>query len=396
MRLFICDPACVQSFGHNVVALKYFRDAFKENFSDAIALCCKELDQKLAKFYDFEPFYQFYYDGYIQSPNHQPLGADKLRDCPLRYIDVLEWVATEDAVKMVSQFAISANDAVFFPHLDFYGVAGAINAFLEMPASSRPTLYLRFIGVMENASPSYRDPTPELIARIRRAKEQGLKISCSAETPRLADFLAVLLGDVVSVTPYPDFGSPMPLPSGAEFTYFCPGSARFDKGFLTLAEIFSQVRRRSQDLKIRFITQSLPYREGKHWQNYTSALYAIPGVEVCEPTISEAAMLDNYRRSSALLLPYDTTIYERRGSAAMMEGVSFCRPVITYDGSAFADQVRYYGCGLVVSSPEEMVDAIFKLAQTPRETMAIQTMQSNYRFRKDVKQSYASWLPVQS
>jgi glycosyltransferase involved in cell wall biosynthesis len=394
MRLFICDPACVQAFGHNVVALKYFRDAFKESFSEAIALCCDEIDLKISDFYNFIPFYRFYYDGYIQSPNHIPLSKSDLLGCPVEYADPLEWLATDDATRMVTEFSLSHDDAVFFPHLDFYGVVGAINSFLRLPSSSRPTLYLRFIGVMENATPSYRDPTAKLVNRIRRAKESGLKIVCSAETPRLADYLAVLLGDVVSVTPYPDFGTPMPLPRGEQFTYFCPGSARFDKGFLSLAEIFTKVRQRSQDLKLRFITQSLPYREGKHWQNYTSSLYAIPGVEVCEPVITEAEMLDNYRRSSALLLPYDPVIYERRGSAAMMEGVSFCRPVITFDGSAFADQVRQYGCGIVVSSLDEMVDAIFVLAQTPREVMAMRALQSNYRFRKDVQQSYASWLPV--
>lgn len=394
MRLFVCDPACVQSFGHNVVALKYFRDAFQEKFSNVLPLCCEEIDVELAKHYDFTPFYRFYYEGYIQSVNHEPLSVEQVRSCPVQYIDVLEWIATEDARRMVSQFEIAPEDVIFFPHLDFYGVVGAINAFLDLPAAKRPSIYLRFIGVMENASPSYQDPTRELAGRIRSAKEQGLRISCSAETPRLADFLAVLLNDVVSVTPYPDFGSPMPLPTGGPFTFFCPGSARFDKGFLELAEIFSRVRVRCQDLSVRFLTQSLPYREGRHWQDYTSSLYAIPGVEVCEPIISEAAMLDNYRRSSALLLPYDTTIYERRGSAAMMEGVSFCRPVITYDGSAFADQVRYYGCGLVVSSKEEMVDAIFKMSQTPRDLLAIQARQSRYRFTKDVRESYNSWLPV--
>jgi glycosyltransferase involved in cell wall biosynthesis len=263
-----------------------------------------------------------------------------------------------------------------------------------MPSHSRPSLYLRFIGVMENATPAYREPTAKLVSRIRQAKKSGMKIFCSAETPRLADYLAVMLGDVVAVTPYPDFGSPMPMPSGDEFTYFCPGSARFDKGFLSLAEIFQKVRQRTPDLNIRFITQSLPYRDAKHHQNYTSALYAIPGVELCESIISEAEMLDHYRRSSALLLPYDTAIYDRRGSAAMMEGVSFCRPVITLDGSAFADQVRYYGCGIVVSSLDEIVDAIFVLAQTPREITEMRARQSNYRFRKDVQQSYASWLPV--
>ncbi|WP_320196487.1 hypothetical protein [Agrobacterium rosae] len=378
-----------------MVALKYFRDAFKDNFSDTIALCCQELDPAISDFYGFIPYYRFYYDGYMHSPLHVPLTKRDVDRCPVQYSDPLEWLSTEDATRFVTNFSLTRNDAVFFPHLDFYGVVGAINAFTGLPEETRPTLYLRFIGVMENASASYRDPTAELVSRIRRAKDRGLKIICSAETPRLADFLAVMIGDVVAVTPYPDFGTPMPLPSTEEFTFFCPGSARFDKGFLSLREIFSKVRNRSQDLTIRFITQSLPYRDAKHWQNYTSSLYAIPGVRVCEPVISEDEMLEHYSNSSALLLPYDNNIYERRGSAGMMEGISFCRPVITYDGSAFADQVRYYGCGVVVSSLDQMVDAIFELAQTPKDVIAMRALQSNYRFRKDVQQSYASWLPVQ-
>lgn len=394
MKLIVCDPACVQPFGHNVVALKYFRDAFSAKFEETHALSCNELPTDICNLYNFKPFFKFYYDGYIQSPNHIPMREQDILRCPINYVDPLEWVATEDAKKLLVEFSTASDDVLLFPHLDFYGVAGAINALLAAPVDRRPRLYLRFIGVMENASSSYRDPTTELIHRIRRAKERGLKVVCSAETPRLADYLAVLLGDAVSVTPYPDFGAPMPLPTGDHFVFFCPGSARLDKGFLRLAEIFAKIRMKTQDLKIRFITQTLPFKEAKNWSSYTSTLYAIPGVEVYEPMISETEMLNLYRRASALLLPYDTEIYERRGSAAMMEGISFGRPVITLEGSAFADQVRYYGCGVVVSSIDEMVRAAIELANVPKDTLKTKVMQSNFRFTNDVKQSYNSWLAV--
>ena len=76
-QLFVCDAACVQEFGHNVVALKYFAEAFaRSGFSKVVPLCCKYLPESLARLNGFVPYFRFYYEGYL----HLPAGTNTWND----------------------------------------------------------------------------------------------------------------------------------------------------------------------------------------------------------------------------------------------------------------------------------------------------------------------------
>jgi glycosyltransferase involved in cell wall biosynthesis len=391
-RLFVCDPACVQPFGHNVVALKYFSDVFKKDFSEIVPVACQYLLSDIASRYGFSRFYRFYYEGFMEAKDSKDPALDPPKLSPLKYPDALERIATEDAIALTEHYNIGSQDIVFFPHLDFYGVLGMLNALDAMAVDRRPKLLLRFIGVMENATISYRKPFSELISRIMEAKAKGLSMAFSAETPRLADHLAIEFGEPVAVTPFPDISAPKPIPKTGPFYVYCPGSAREDKGFLELDKIFLAVRKIDPEMNIRFVTQNLPYRIGRYFQNYISQLYAIPGVEILAASISEDEMIANYEQASAILLPYDIGIYEFRGSAAMMEGVCFGRPVVTLHGSAFAEQVRYYGLGRVVDGAEEMAAAIVELANGSRGELEMRSLQARFRFISDVDSAYGNWL----
>ncbi len=160
-----------------------------------------------------------------------------------------------------------------FPSVDFYGLVGLFNALAELPAARQPKLLLRFIGVMETASKFYRDPMTVLAGRIIEARDAGIHMTLSAETPKLAEWLSDLLDIEVSTTPYPDVHQPLAFPKLGTFDIYCPGSARGDKGFFSLREIFTDLRRRDPEMNIRFITQSLNVNEAQHHQNYTSQLY---------------------------------------------------------------------------------------------------------------------------
>ena len=245
---------------------------------------------------------------------------------------------------------------------------------------------------MESASHSYRDPQRELYARIRRSRRHGLRISVTAETPRLSDRLALELEMPVGVTPYPAIAEASPIPDTGSFICFCPGSARFDKGFLHLRELFSGIRERDPDLSIRFVVQDLPAKQAAPYQSYVSALYAIPGSELLPAQISETEMIARYRAASVVLLPYDREIYDLRGSAAMMEAVCFGRPVIALDGPAFADQIRYYKLGEVVGSIAEMRDAVLAMKEVEPHDLTLRAMQGRFRFTADASDAYRRWF----
>ena len=391
-RLFICDPVCAQPFGHNVTALRYFRSVFADKYSEIVAVCSKKLPRQLAAENDFVAHYEFYYQRYIPLPDNDDELKSDLAGGSLRFIDKEEDVATADALRFLEDFNIGEHDTLMFPSVDFYGLVGIFNALQMRREQPMPKLLLRFIAVMERATPTYADPISEIIDRIEDAREAGIPMAISAETPRWADYLATRLDTSVTVTPYPDVATPLEMSEVGPFVFYCPGSARHDKGFMSLRQIFRGVRERDRAMDIRFVTQVLPYRESAHYQTYLSQLYAIPGVELLEPTISIEEMLANYRNCNAILLPYDATIYEHRGSAVLMEAACLGRPVIALDGSAFSEQVRYYGLGTVVPTIDSMIDAACALAECPRRELIGRARQARYRFLADVESGYERWL----
>ncbi len=388
-RLFVCDPVCVQPFGHNVSALNYFSTAFSALFPRAIGLCCTDLPAAVSERYGFTQFYHYYYQDFMPVDAGTEVQID--RDGPL-YADHLETLATADAQRLLTSFSINAGDSLLFPSLDFYGVVGLINALQEVRPDKAPRIFLRFIGVMESASHTYRDPERELTNRLAKALRRGLRISVSAETPRLADRLALTLGAPVSVTPYPTVAPASPVPAQGPFVCFCPGSARLDKGFLLLHELFAAVRLRDPAITVQFVIQDLPAAQSLSHQSYISRLYAIPGVELLPAQIDEAEMIRRYREASVILLPYDKKIYRFRGSAAMMESVCFGRPVIALEGSAFCDQIEYYGLGKVAGTVDAMVDAIFEMMDEPPDKLTVQAMQGRFRFTSDASDAYTRWF----
>ena len=389
-RMLICDPACVQMIGHNVAAMKYFRDSLAGHYDAVLAFCCRLLPKRAAETHSLVPLFGFYYDGYLKIDRPEP--DDDEAATSAEFGDPLELMATEDSRRLLRQFAVTADDSVFFPHLDFYGVLGMVNALLERPREICPTLYLRYIGVMENASHGFRNPLAELNLRVREGLDAGLRIQLCAETPSYADFISQALAAPVSVVPIPTDTPMLPHPADGPFVFLCPGSARHDKGFVQLWTIFSEIRRRDPELTIRFITQTLPDRDIVHWQNLASQLYALPGVELLPTMISAAEMQRLYRRSHAVLLPYDPETYRYRGSAVMMEAAGCGRPALTLAGTGFAPQIAYYGLGRVMPTIEAMIDAALDMARTPRAVLERQAAQGRYRFMSDTVAAYKSWL----
>jgi len=389
-RVFVCDPMCVLPFGHNVPAMGYFRDWFKRTTRDVVAVCCRELPGPIAQANGFTPFFRFYYEDYFPRIRNSSPGGDASG----WFIDNAERMATQDALALLKEFDVGPSDTLFHPHLDFYGGLGLLNALKNWPKDRRPRLLLRFIGVMENASHAYRDPLAELLGRLKQAMADGVEISFSAETPRYADMLAEELGTIVTVTAYPEMSQPLPMREHGPFVFYCAGSARHDKGFMRLPEIFSAVRRRDPEMTIRFVTQMLPAAELKQHLAVARALYAIPGVEVQGSAISAEEMIATYERSHAVLLPYDAATYRYRGSAVLMEAAFHGRPAITFDGSAFADLARHYNLGVVVSDVPAMVEAIFRMADTRRSTLSHRAAQARHRFDLDNTAAFESWLKL--
>ncbi|WP_144769331.1 glycosyltransferase family 4 protein [Methylobacterium dankookense] len=367
--------------------MRHYRHLLSEHYDNVHCLGTKYLDSKISVDNKIERFFDFYYNEFINvlSSDIDPVGLTDTHE-------TRKLLAERDIGRLLSEYQFDQSDAIFFPSIDIYSLMGLSAHRSELSSDQSPKLLLRFIGVMENAAPAYRKPLSVALMHIRGLITAGCNISISAETPAYADWLARELDLCVHVTPYGETREPLPLPETSDFHVVCPGSARIDKGFLRLESIFRQVRILDPDINIRFTTQCLPDREITNYQTYLAKLYACPGVSILPSSLSNDEIDSLYLSSDLILLPYDANIYKFRGSAVLMESASIGRPVVTLDGSAFSDQVSYYGLGLNCSDNLEIARRIVEYSQTPKSVRWRQSIQARSRFITDMLGVYRNWV----
>lgn len=386
-RLILCDPVCVFPYGHNVAAMDNFRTFLGPYFDSVICIGCRELPNDIATARQIEQTYTYYYNDAMPLP-----GSDARDDIPVRHADKIK-AARADLIALLARHKVTKHDVLCFPSVDFYALQALADCIEALVAAGRPTVMLRLIGVMETAaSGAYAKPMKVVLALIARLHNAGIPLKLAAETPRYADFLAMQLDCPVAVTANIETREQLPLPDSDRFTVICPGSARYDKGFLNLLEIFTNVRRRDPHLKIRFQTQVLPDRDLKHQLNYLTRLYAVPGVTVLPSQVSSRQIEEMYDGADLVLLPYAADVYEFRGSAVLIEAMCAGRHVLALDGPAFVDQMRFFGSGTVCASLSEMADRVIEYSRHSPRLRFAQARQARERFTRDLSASYRDWV----
>jgi glycosyltransferase involved in cell wall biosynthesis len=386
-RLILCDPVCVLPYGHNVAALGNFARFIGQNFTDVIAIGCRYLPDAVAQPNSIRQEFDFYYNDAI------PIDEDG-EELPLPVSHEEKVAAAKaDLLNILARYKVRGGDYLCYPSIDFYALYALASSTEELRKAGSPTLMIRLIGVMETAvSGNYTRPFDVMLTLLGRIQSSGLPVRFAAETPRYAEYLSIHLDSPVAVAPNIETREQMPLPNNGCFTVICPGSARYDKGFLTLHEIFSNVRRDDPDLRIRFRTQLLPDIHLKHHLGYLQRLYAVPGVEILPAQISPSEMEAMYDEADLVLLPYARDVYEFRGSAVLIEATCTGRHALALEGPAFVDQMRYFGSGTVCLNPREMAEQILNLSRQSAKLRFAKARQARDRFTRDLEDSYRHWM----
>lgn len=386
-RLLICDPVCVFPYGHNVAAMANFKNFVGKYFDEAICLGCNRLPAAIADRNAIEPAFEYYYN------DAMPLPESDKDDTILRTHAQKAAAAKHDLVRLLEQFAVSAADTLCYPSIDFYALLALAESIDELRAAGSPTLLIRLIGVMETASSAkYAKPLTVALALINRLCEAGLPVKLAAETPRYAEYLAMHLDRPVAVAANIELREQVPLPQGEHFNVICPGSARYDKGFLHLVELFTEVRRRDPEMRIQFRTQILPDRDLKHQMDYLIRLYAIPGTTVLPSQLPAEELATMYEAADLVLLPYAHDVYAFRGSAVLIEALLSGRHCLALDGPAFVDQMRFFGGGTICSSIADMADKIMACSKESSTRRHARARQARDRFVRDLAANYRDWV----
>lgn len=392
-RMFICDPICVLPFGHNAPAMAYFRSFFQPDFDRIV--CCVGLPfgRDAAAANGFRQHFRYLYNDVMPVDGGAEASADTNADGDGPWPnDASSRTATQDYLRLIRQEAMGRHDIVFLPSADFYSVHGLVQALRQLPPSDSPRVLIRLIGVMENASHVVLDPMKHLCAAIEAARRGGHRILVAAETPVYANHLAASFDLDVAMLPYPLLADAMPLPGAGPFVVASAGSARFDKGFLDLLPIIREVRRLDRGLDIEFRIQGLTDRHIVHHQPYTSQLYAMPGVVLLPAVLTHDEMRELYAGCHAVVLPYEHSVYQMRGSAVLMEAIAYGRHAIARGGLGFSCQIAYYQNGALCSTNDEFAHAIVEAARLPTEVLQRRLTLARTRYQHDTASAYRVWM----
>jgi len=386
-RLFICDPVCAFTYGHNVAAMRNFNRYLSGYFSETTLVGCRFLDSDIAAENAISREFSYYYQDIM------PLRGMPIEDAmPLSHKDKLA-VATRDLVELIDRHHVSRLDTLCYPSIDFYSLYALAECAPHLIAAGAPTLMVRLIAVMENAgSFVFREQEAVVIALIQRLRDAGLVVKLAAETPRYAEYLAENLDCFVPVAANIDVRAMVPLSNPEVFRVICPGSARYDKGFLELLEIFTTIRRRDPELKIQFQTQIMPDHDMQNQLSYLAKLYALPGVDLLPAQLPPQQLEAMFDESDLVFMPYAADVYEMRGSAVFIEAICVGRPVIAFDGPAFADQIRYFRGGKICQTKQDMVDEVIRYSKTSPYVRSARARQARERFVRDLENSYREWM----
>jgi glycosyltransferase involved in cell wall biosynthesis len=364
-----------------------FSDLLGQYFESVVCIGSRYLPEDIARSHGIEREFDHYYNDAIplksSADDHEYLlsHSEKIK------------AAKSDLLALLKRHKVTKQDVLCYPSVDFYSLHALADAAEELKKVGGPTIMLRMIGVMETAATgAYARPMNVVLALLGRLFSSGLPVKLAAETPRYAEYLAVHLDRLVAVAANIETREQLPLPENGVFTVICPGSARYDKGFLSLLEIFTSVRRLDPELKIRFQTQLLPDHDLKHHLDYVQRLYAVPGVTILPAQISSDEIAAMYDNADLVLLPYAHDVYEFRGSAVLIEAICSGRQAIALDGSAFVDQMRYFGGGAVCSSLGEMADKVIEVSRQSPQLRFAKARQARERFTKDLADSYRNWV----
>ena len=393
-RVLLADPVCAQLLGHNLSLLINFRKYILSlNLYDKVELVSStELPENLSTEFDVERLFHFYYHNRMNISGSRKFNSFKKDADHRNYEEECIDFAIEDFRNLISRLDVKNDDSIFYPGVDFYGAFGALQELQRHTVELAPSLYLRFMGVMEYSSRLFPDPRRELLRQIRACISKGYRIRLSAESSLYADHLATALEEPVAATPVPPFQSCHDLDGGDEFVVICPGSGRIDKGFNILPEIVKMFRINHEDKNVRFVIQNLPPWELENNIKYVTQLYATPGVEVLPASINFHEMSQLYKRSHIVLMPYDPNTYAMRSSAILTESVAYGRQVVTSRGTGFEGEVAYFNLGKLCSSVVEYADAIAQYSSMARSHLTSTSNQVRQRYVKYCSSQYREFL----
>lgn len=405
---------CVLPFGHNLNALILFQNVLKGSFHSSYCLATRDLPAYAEQGLSVQRVLSYPYAGFVPRAPQKQSGKAAPKSSRRDYSALMsKWIRRtfyseldalagydlmrhrirRDWRRVLSRFAISGSDVIFFPSADYYGCVSLLDVVQSVPSSQRPKVHIRLIGVTENSRYSGSPARPEFFRTIRKAIGSGIRVTLSAETITYARYVERFLGTRVSYFPYPLANPQQPIHWREEKVIASPGQGRGDKGFFRLFSILSRVQQFAPHQKFHFDIQNMRESDEEFRARYVSILKNLPNVRLRPARLRQDEIDAVYTESDILLLPYDADTYALRGSAVYQEGVAIGRPVICSVGMGQSDLIVRYGNGLLATSDDEFAHKIIEFSSRSREEVEQLVTRARAAYERDFEAGLQEILP---
>jgi len=261
-------------------------------------------------------------------------------------------------VGLFARLGMGRQDTVVLPSADLLTTLALLDIAMEMRAQA-PRIALRFINVFENQAGGALKPI--LWRHLLKALELSTSLRIGVETRAYLSTLPSALLPYASLVVYPpsafaDLHATKQPDDVSKNMVGILGSARPDKGFEDVPRVVELARR--EGLGLRFLVQKSARPWGASYLKTVDQLERMPEVVLLDGALSRSEILEAVGRCSALLMPYDPSVYALRGSAMVMEAADHGLLSIARAGSAFAHDVVADGVGFAYGSESELIDAL--------------------------------------
>ena len=408
-RAIVADHMAILPYGHNVEALRLFETELRQRGLAVTTLVCRHLPDGVEGAEGYARVLHYPYNGHVEAlrkyrdfPKVSTNLSSRIRrrqdeafyrGAHLVGLDLMGRAVRANWRQVLRRFKVTADDWVFLPSVDHYGLLCLLQVLQALPAGRRPAVHGRMIGVMETFSYSGGPARTQLLAAVLAAQKAGIDVTLSAETPVYQDYLSSVMRQDVGYLTYPCIAPYTPVAwDRRPFRLTSPGQGRPDKGYMGLVGISDALKRHFKRGQLVLSTQSMRRDDPSFSKAYQARLAAKIDLDLLPARLSSEEIEAMYRDAHLLVLPYAQDIYAMRGSAVYQEGLAHGRLVVTYNGTGVASMVKRYGNGMTVKDERALAEAVHALSRRPAAWVHETTRAARTAYEADFARSFDAIL----
>ena len=301
----------------------------------------------------------------------------KLRGKLIFLMDRLNWYieyrikSRRTWVALNSEYSFTARDRFIFPNADHLTTRSLLNYLKSNFQNEFPSVGLRFINVMENNGVPKFQNSNSLYRFIQRYKSNGMKIDVTAETDGYRAHIGQFVTGV-SICEYPQNSEiskkRIDTRKSKRLTLGSLGSARPDKGFSALGGLIPRLLA-FKTKEIQILVQEATQSWGYEYDVTLSALRNYSQIKFLPGFLTHEEMNNSIKQCDVLLMPYDSGVYEFRGSAMLFEAADLGIPMLVPSKTGLGEVVRKYGLGATFTGEADILMALNALLQIDSRTL---------------------------